>query len=205
MTLSWGDGMEYNGNSLRHELKYYINYHDYKYLSTRLATMLRLDENSVEGGYQISSLYFDDIYHSALFEKESGIEFRQKYRIRIYNRQDNVIMLERKEKFGELISKKSIKITKEQFYNLINGGDINFLLESDNQMPKDMFCAIKTKFLRPAVIVDYEREPFILEEGNVRITFDKNIQAGINTPGFIQRYYRRKCSGTGGDGPGSKI
>ena len=93
-----------------------------------------------------------------------------------------MIMLERKEKFGEYISKKSLKISKEQYYSLIGGGDINFLLESDSQMAKDMFCAIKAKFLHPAVIVDYEREPFVLREGNVRITFDKNIQAGVNTP-----------------------
>ncbi len=57
-------------------------------------------------------------------------------------------------------------------------------------MPKEMYWAIRTRMLAPAVIVDYQREVFVLDEGNVRITFDQNLQAGINTsdifsPGVI--------------------
>jgi hypothetical protein len=33
--------------------------------------------------------------------------------------------------------------------------------------------------MRPRVVVDYEREPYIMEAGDVRITFDKNIRAGV--------------------------
>ena len=33
--------------------------------------------------------------------------------------------------------------------------------------------------LKPKTIVDYEREPFIYDAGNVRITIDKNIRTGI--------------------------
>ena len=32
---------------------------------------------------------------------------------------------------------------------------------------------------RPRVVVDYEREPYIMEAGDVRITFDKNVRAGV--------------------------
>jgi len=173
--------MEYKGSKLRHELKYYINYNEYNYLKTRLATLLKHDKNSADGGYHIRSLYFDDIYHSSLNEKLSGIEFRQKYRIRIYNKEDRLIKLECKSKFGEYISKTSVPINRDNFYSLINGGDINFLAQSPHKMCKDMFIAIKTRFLSPAVIVDYEREVFVLDEGNVRITFDKDLSAAIDT------------------------
>ena len=33
--------------------------------------------------------------------------------------------------------------------------------------------------LRPRVIVDYDRTPFIMDEGTVRITFDKKVRAAI--------------------------
>ena len=33
--------------------------------------------------------------------------------------------------------------------------------------------------MRPRVIVDYEREPWILDAGTVRITFDMNVRAAV--------------------------
>lgn len=40
------------------------------------------------------------------------------------------------------------------------------------------FCVdYLSRLLRPKVIVDYEREPYILEAGTVRVTFDKGVRA----------------------------
>lgn len=180
--------MIFQGKQLRNELKYYINYEEYFYLKNRLATMLKIDENSIKDyGYHIRSLYFDDMYGTALKEKEAGVMYRKKYRVRIYDKEDKNIKLERKDKYGEYITKLSERITRDQFYELINGGNINFLLDSGSQLKKDMYVNIRTRLLRPAVIVDYERETYVLNEGNVRITFDKKIQAGINTPDIFSR------------------
>lgn len=33
--------------------------------------------------------------------------------------------------------------------------------------------------VRPRVIVDYEREPWILDAGTVRVTFDMNVRAAV--------------------------
>lgn len=172
--------MEFNGRKLRHELKYIINYNEYTYLKSRLAALMQLDSHSGEDGYHIRSLYFDDIYHSALDEKESGIMFRRKYRVRIYNKSDSFISLERKDKFNEYISKISQEITKDQFYSIING-DIGFMAESDVPLMREMFVAMKTNLLAPAVCVDYQRDVFVFKEGNVRITFDRDLQAGIDS------------------------
>jgi hypothetical protein len=35
--------------------------------------------------------------------------------------------------------------------------------------------------MRPRVMVDYDREPFVMESGEVRITFDKHVRAGFGT------------------------
>ena len=70
----------------RHELKYFINFQDYFTLSNKLKVLMKRDDNSNEkGDYHIRSLYFDDYEDSALYEKQSGILRRKKYRIRIYN------------------------------------------------------------------------------------------------------------------------
>lgn len=81
----------------RHELKFMINRHQYYILRQRLQGLARHDEHAGQSGeYHIRSLYFDDIDNSALHDKLGGIRERRKYRIRIYNRRDDLIHFEKK-------------------------------------------------------------------------------------------------------------
>lgn len=173
--------MRYGNKSLRHELKYYINTHEYIYLKKRLVEGLSKDEHgTVNDSYHIRSLYFDDLYNSAYNEKELGIFKRKKYRIRIYNLSDKIIRLEKKSKYGKYISKETEKITRDEFYKILKG-DYQFLLSSKSSLLKELYIEIRNKLLRPVVIVDYDREAYTLEAGNVRVTFDKDLRAGINS------------------------
>ncbi|MCE5168931.1 VTC domain-containing protein [Paenibacillus profundus] len=96
--------------------------------------MLLLDQNSVdEHGYHIRSLYFDNIYESALHDKVDGILNRRKYRIRIYNKSDAVIKLERKSKWNEYVAKESAPMTRSEFERLYRG-DAEFLREADSEL-----------------------------------------------------------------------
>ena len=173
--------MKYSEKSLRHELKYFINMHEYMYLKERLSGILKKDKHGlVNDEYHIRSLYFDDVYNSAFTEKELGVFKRKKYRIRIYNMTDKLIKLEKKSKYGQYISKEMISLTRKGFYKLLREEN-EFLIQSNNKFLQELYIEIKTKLLKPVVIVDYEREAYILEAGNVRITFDKNLRAGINS------------------------
>lgn len=173
--------MKYKGKEIRHELKYFINEHEYLYLRTRLKDGLMVDKNGDEKNtYHIRSLYFDDIYDTAYKEKEMGVQFRKKYRIRIYNLNDNVIKLERKNKYGSYINKDAATLTKSEFYKILNK-DYDFLLESNNGLLRDFYVECKSNLMAPKIIVDYDREAYILPMGNVRITFDKQLRAGINS------------------------
>ena len=91
----------------RHELKYYINRGDYEILSRRLRSCIQQDENAQKNGgeYFIRSLYFDSPFDDALWEKLSGVDERDKFRIRAYNGCDDVIKLECKHKEGSFIAK----------------------------------------------------------------------------------------------------
>jgi len=170
--------MKYNGHVLRHELKYLINYADYHSIAAAAGQILYPDENSGDNGYLIRSLYFDDIYDSAYRDKQAGILRRRKHRIRIYNYSDEVIKFEIKDKFDSYISKISASITREQCIDMIHG-NFDFMLNSDKQALRAGFIDARTHILSPAVVVDYNREAFVLDEGNVRLTFDSKLRAGF--------------------------
>jgi|GEM_PF-5605681 len=75
--------------------------------------LLRADTNPGPGGdYRITSLYFDDAFDSALFEKTAGVQHRQKVRVRIYDGSPEVIMLEQKIKHGEGVRKERLRIDR---------------------------------------------------------------------------------------------
>jgi hypothetical protein len=142
--------------------------------------MLSLDPHSVGAdGYTIRSLYFDGVYDQALDDKASGIFSREKYRIRCYNGNDRTIKLERKSKYGEYVSKESASMTRAEYERILMG-DAAFLEDSDDPLLKDFYTAIVHRGFRPAVIVEYVREAY-LYGGDIRITFDKKLAAGVNT------------------------
>lgn len=166
---------------LRHELKFYIHNHEYTGLRERIKSILKLDKNSVdENGYHIRSLYFDNIYESALHEKNDGILNRKKYRIRIYNKSDAVIKLERKNKWNQYVSKESASMTRAEVEALLRG-ETDFLAKAESVLKREFYFAIKHGFMKPAVVVDYVREAYIYSVSDVRITFDKQLSAGVQS------------------------
>lgn len=164
----------------RHELKYYINPAEIEALRMRLFPVMELDTHCRRGPYAIRSLYFDDAYDSAYHDKVDGVMNRDKYRIRIYNNSDSVIFLERKRKAGDLIQKSSVRITRRLAERLIEG-DPRGLQTSQNELLKDMFVQMRTKLLRPRVIVDYMREAFVHPVEDVRVTLDMQLKTGVNS------------------------
>ncbi len=167
--------------SYRHELKYYINYRDYILLRNTLKTILPLDRYSGESGdYHIRSLYFDDVYETALAEKIAGSDARSKYRIRIYNFCDGVIKFEKKIKNGQFIAKETIKLNRDECERLI-AGDFYALEGRKEPLAAEIYLQMKNNRLAPRVIVDYRREAYISPIENLRITFDKDLKAGLMT------------------------
>ena len=164
---------------LRHELKYHITPAEMTVLRGVLRPLMQLDPNGNERNeYHIRSLYFDTINDDALEEKIAGVGNRKKYRIRIYNFSDRVIKLECKSKYGDLISKQSVTIPRDLAEQLI-AGDPEGLQRMRHPLFHDVFREMRTRLLRPAVIVDYVREAYIHPAEEVRITFDKQLRTGL--------------------------
>lgn len=161
----------------RHELKYYINYRDYAVLRHALRVIMKPDPHSDENGrYSIRSMYFDDLDDNTVREKLEGVENRNKYRIRVYNKgKDGVIRFEKKIKRGQFIAKQSFLLSENEYIAMMQG-DIGFLLKRKEPLAREMYTKMRSDGFRPKVIVDYEREAYIVDIERTRITFDMNVR-----------------------------
>lgn len=163
---------------VRHEQKYYISNAQYVVLSQMLKAILKPDKNSDENNeYFIRSLYFDTIFDTALNEKINGVRDREKYRIRIYNHNDDIVNMECKIKYNTYISKRSARINRDIAEQII-AGDTSGLFFSPVGLLRDVAKEMTLRLLRPAVIVDYVREAYVHPAEDVRITFDKHLRTG---------------------------
>ena len=68
----------------RHEWKHEINLSDVITLRQRLRAVAQPDRHTINGSYEIRSLYFDNLSDKALREKLDGVNIREKFRIRYY-------------------------------------------------------------------------------------------------------------------------
>ena len=167
--------------SFRHELKYFISLAEYGLLSRKLALTMERDEYAKQTGkYFIRSLYFDDYMDTAMQDKLDGSDHRDKYRIRIYNFKDTDIKLERKHKEGQFIQKSSLGLTRQECDALI-AGNCTFLLRRREPFAHEMYAAFRTQLLRPRVLVDYDREPYVFPVEDVRVTFDQDIRTAYRS------------------------
>lgn len=170
----------------RHEFKYLCTDAQLSILENRLKGILPKDAHVGPNGiYRIKSLYFDDIHDRCFYENEDGVTPREKFRIRIYENSPERITLECKRKEQDKIHKDSCPLTMELFNFLAYGkGTISF--EDLPPLAKKLQLLRMTTGMEPKVIVAYERTPFVYKNGNVRITFDRNITSSGQVDRFFQ-------------------
>jgi hypothetical protein len=121
----------------------------------------------------------------ALREKLDGVNMREKFRIRFYNENTDVIHIEKKSKFNGLGTKQSVPLTRHETAELLNGR-WEWLEKSSRPLAHELRCKMINQGLRPKTIVDYIREPFIYTPGNVRVTLDYDIRTGIGVENFLE-------------------
>lgn len=168
----------------RHEWKYEISYCDLLVLRQRLRAITKADIHAPNGCYQIRSLYFDDLFDSALREKINGVGKREKFRIRYYNGDISYISLEKKQKVNGLCRKITEPLSAEEA-QAIAAGNYVWMMGSGRPLVQELYLKIQSKGLRPKTVVDYTREPFVYPFGNVRVTLDYDIRTGIQCTDFL--------------------
>ena len=168
----------------RHEWKHEINFSDMLTLRTRLSAVMKRDKHSVNGAYQIRSLYFDNLSDKALREKIDGVNIREKFRIRYYNGDTSFIVLEKKSKINGLCAKESCQISADEARKIVDG-NLGWMPESERPLCMELYSKMLSQGLKPKTIVDYTRDPFVFPPGNVRVTIDYNIRTGAFRTDFL--------------------
>lgn len=171
----------------RHELKYVCSEGALHLIRARIEPVCQMDAHTTaQGIYDIRSVYFDDSRDTCFYENEDGADPREKFRIRIYNGSDSRISLECKKKERYMTHKDSCFLTKQQCWDILNG---SFTLSSPGSgLLRKFYGQYSQNFLRPKVIVAYQRTPFVYPAGNVRITFDRNIGSTTDIAAFFDPY-----------------
>ena len=137
-----------------------------------------------DGVYGIRSLYFDDYENRCYYENENGTDPREKFRIRIYNGSAERITLECKRKERGKTLKTSCPLTMEQAEGLMRG-EVPPVTEELHPLLRKLAIEMRTRGLRPVVVVDYDRIPYTYKNGNVRVTFDQNMSASSGIEQFL--------------------
>ena len=109
---------------------------------------------------------------------------REKFRIRYYNGDTSFIQLEKKVKRGGLGYKVSARLTAQEAQRIVDG-DTQWMATSGRGLIIELYSKMKSQGLRPSVIVDYTRTPFVYKPGNVRVTIDENIRTGLKCVDFL--------------------
>ncbi|SEN83548.1 VTC domain-containing protein [Paenisporosarcina quisquiliarum] len=172
----------------RQELKYGITYLDYMLLKNKLKFVMRLDTHAGETGkYLIRSCYFDNFENKVMNEKKEGYLTRDKYRVRIYGKSDEIINLERKSKRNNLTFKSKCNLTRSEFEK-IRSGDISWMEKDNRSLICDLFAEMKMNLVKPMSVVDYEREAYVYLYGNVRVTFDSKVQTSLRNTDMFNKH-----------------
>lgn len=170
----------------RHELKFLCSSQDLFVIEQRLSALAAHDPHAANGTYLITSLYFDDYEDSCCKDNESGDAVRCKYRARYYNGDPSTLHLEKKLRVNGLGRKLLCPLTQEQLDRFYTG-DTAPLLYAEHPLLRELASLSLTRLMRPKVIVEYERTPFLAAAGNVRITIDRAITGSDHTELFLQR------------------
>jgi hypothetical protein len=161
----------------RSELKYYISNNEYTALVNRLKHLLKHDEHSVPGkGYFVRSLYFDSYDDACLHDKQSGIMHRRKFRMRTYDIASESVKFEIKNKWNNQILKETATITRDSAEKIANC-EYEELLTYGNPVLNKAFIEFTTKLYKPKVMIDYQRDAFMFDYFNLRVTIDKDLRS----------------------------
>ena len=176
--------MKENQILYRYEFKYILNKKISDQIEKEARNFMIYDghvKKELNNKYFVRSLYFENNFSSNFYEKADGMKIRRKYRLRTYSSIFDPkvpIFFEVKGRISERTYKKRINI-KNKYLNLFLSQSQNFNLLNlypNNQMIRNFIFDSSRKNLKPLILVDYKRRPYINKFGlYFRLTFDTNL------------------------------
>jgi SPX domain protein involved in polyphosphate accumulation len=141
---------------------------------------MRLDEHgNGNGRYALASLYYDSPDLRCYWEKEYGIRFRRKLRLRRYEAgetltEETPIFLEIKQRIDRVTQKRRAILPYREALQLCNERQMPVYASEDKAVIEEIYVFLWQYNLRPVSIVRYDRQAFIgsTYDLGLRVTFD---------------------------------
>jgi SPX domain protein involved in polyphosphate accumulation len=170
-------------NFNRFELKYLITLQQAEKMKAALAAYLLPDEHGNNGGrYALASLYYDSPDLCCYREKQDGLRFRRKLRIRKYGSggvltDEDRVFVEIKQRVDRVTQKRRVSLTYANAVRLCNDRQLPRYGDEDKAIVEEAYTFLWQYNLQPANIVRYDRQAFIGTKYDIglRVTFDTNL------------------------------
>lgn len=164
----------------RFELKYVIPFGEAaKFRQDLLAYLIPDEHGNNNGRYSLTSLYYDSPDLKCYWEKEHGIRFRRKLRMRLYDNGqvitgDTPVFLEIKQRVDRVTQKRRALLSYRDALILCNDRQIPTYDPEDQAVIEEIDAFIWQYNLRPVSIVRYDRQAFhgTDYDPGLRVTFD---------------------------------
>jgi hypothetical protein len=167
----------------RFELKYILNLKQAEEIKSMLHHYMARDHyGDHDGRYWISSLYFDSPNYRCYWDKENGVRYRCKLRIRHYGSDEEIneitpVYVEIKTRIDQITQKRRVRLPYRDALRLCNDRQIPVCAPQDQPIIDEVFVMLWQQNLIPAIIVSYDRQAFtgtIFDDG-LRVTFDTTL------------------------------
>ncbi len=166
----------------RFELKYLITLQQAERFKTALRPYMLQDEHGVNGKYGLTSLYYDSPDLRCYWEKEYGLRFRRKLRIRQYDTNEQMteetpVFLEIKQRVDRVTQKRRVILSYRDALRLCNDRKLPENSNENRETLEEMYVFLWQYNLRPVSIVRYDRQAFMGTQYDMglRVTFDTNL------------------------------
>lgn len=171
--------------SSRYEFKYVLSPDQVEEVLHTLTPYLDLDPHCVDrtaSSYTVRSIYWDSPRWHCFYDKCSGQQQREKFRIRTYNQgTHSPVFLESKQKHGMLCFKDKVFLCAKTLeaieFRTLSALDPSF---SPSRLLERFFYHLDRYNYLPAALVVYDRQAFSHPgEDQIRITLDYNIRTKL--------------------------
>lgn len=172
----------------RFEFKYIISIKQAEALKASIRKYLVPDTyGNQEGRYAISNLYYDSPDFRCYWEKEYGIRFRRKLRVRYYENGDVMteetpVFLEIKQRINRVTQKRRVALPYLNALQLCNDRVLPEFDQKHQSIIEEVFVMLWRYQLVPAVVLRYNRQAFIgsIYDAGIRVTFDTDLTFQTN-------------------------
>lgn len=172
----------------RFELKYIITLKQAEKFKQALRAYMIPDEHGLDNGrYALASLYYDSPALRCYWEKEYGIRFRRKLRLRRYESGESLteetpIFVEIKQRVDRVTQKRRAVLTYREALRLCNDRQMPDYEPEDKAVIEEIYVFLWQYNLRPVSLVRYDRQAFVgsaYERGVRHILVPGDVSAGI--------------------------